>query len=259
MRNLEHRPTFEEAMSKRGVTAEVLQLDITDLASIERAVEQVLERAGDIYGLINNAGIGMRGFFEDHTDSAIRDVFNTNVFGTMSMTRAVLPHMRAVGQGRIIIITSVGGRISSLGVSAYCSTKFAQEGFGEALYQELLPFGIFVSLIEPAIIKTERWGTNRGVSEWALNKESPYYEWFLNSERLADRLVETSPTTPTDVAKAVHKALSSARPRLRYMVGSRASLVMSIRRYLPATLFERLYFGEAIKRVTGSRRKSYKH
>jgi NAD(P)-dependent dehydrogenase (short-subunit alcohol dehydrogenase family) len=228
----------------------VLQLDITDGASIEAAVRGVVDRSGGIFALVNNAGIGLRGYFEDLSDEEIRQVFDANVFGTMAVTREVLPHMRAARRGRIIIITSVGGRIGSLAVSAYCASKFAQEGFGESLAQEVVPFGIHVSLVEPAIIKTERWGLNRATAKGALTSESPYSAWFRESERLANRLVETSPTRPVDVARAVHRALSASRPKLRYVVGWRAGLVIALRRHLPGELFERLYFGEAVRRVT---------
>ena len=250
IRRLDDNHRLMEECVRRNVRLEVLQLDITDPNSIRNACNTIVEECGGIYGLINNAGIGLRGYFEDQLDEEIRDVFDTNVFGTMAVTRAVLPYMRKNRRGRIVIITSIGGRIASLAVSTYCSTKFAQEGFGEALAQEVIPFGIRVSLVEPAIIKTERWGVNRGIARKSLDPQSEYYNWFQNSERLADRLVETSPTKPIDVAKAVYKALSVRNPKLRYMVGQRANLVMSMRRYLPGELFERIYFGEAVRRVT---------
>ena len=255
MRDLQRRPALDEAATRRKVQLHVLRLDITDKESIDRAVRTVIEQAGGIYGLVNNAGIGLRGYFEDLSEEEIRRVFEVNVFGTMAVTRAVLPYMRAARRGHIVIITSVGGLIASLAVSAYCATKFAQEGFGESLAQELVPFGIYVSLVEPAIIKTERWGINRAVAKKALEPESPYYAWFRESERLADQVVETSPTKPVEVAEAVYSALTARRPKLRYMVGRRAGLVVALRRYLPAELFERLGFGEAIRRVTKTGRR----
>lgn len=250
MRDLGQRGALDEAAARRGVQLHVLQIDITKKDEIEGAVGTVVEQSGGIYGLVNNAGIGVRGYFEDLSEKEIRSVFETNVFGTMAITRAVLPHLRAARRGRIVIVTSVGGRIGSLAVSAYCATKFAQEGFGESLAQEVAPFGIYVSLVEPAIIRTERWGANRGVAKRALDPKSPYCAWFHESERLVNRLVKTSPTKPVDVARAVHSALAARRPRLRYMVGRRARLVMILRRYLPGELFERLYFGEVVRRVT---------
>ena len=252
--DLSQQAAVDTAAAERGVSLQVLQLDVTDQQNIQSAVDTIVEEAGGIYGLVNNAGIALRGYFEDLSEEEIRQLFEVNVFGTMAVTRMVLPHMRDARRGRIVIITSVGGRIGSLAVSTYCATKFAQEGFGESLAQEVVPFGIYVSLVEPAIIKTERWGPHRGFAGHAFDPESPYYAWFLESQRLTDRLVETSPTRPIDVARSVHRALTAERPRLRYVVGWRASLVLTLRCYLPGELFERLYFGEAVRRVTSGKR-----
>lgn len=250
---LRDRETIEAAAERRSVSVRVQELDITDLQSIRDAVRTVVDESGGIFGLVNNAGIGLRGFFEDLSEEEIRQVFHVNVFGTMAVTKAVLPHMRRDGCGRIAIVTSVGGRIGSLGVSAYCATKFALEGFGESLAQEVAPFGIQVCMVEPAITKTERWTVNRGVAKEALNQASPYAEWFRETERLVDKLVESSPTKPVHVAKAIEKAFSARRTRLRYLVGPRAKLVVALRRYLPGELFERIYFGAVIRRVTGGK------
>lgn len=253
MRDLNRRRRLDAEVARRGVQLEVLQLDVTDESNITTAVHTIVDRAGGIYGLVNNAGIVLRGYFEDLSDAEIRQVFETNVFGTMAVTRAVLPYMRVAHQGRIVIITSVGGRIGSAAVSAYCASKFALEGFAESLAQEVQPFGIRVVLVEPAIIKTEVWNANRGIAKGALNAGSPYYAWFCKSEQLADRLVESSPTQPIHAAQTVHRALTVRRPRLRYVVGWRAGLILTLRRYLPGELFERLYFGEAVRRVTSAR------
>ncbi len=252
MRDLAGRDNLEEAANRAQTQLRVLQLDVTDAASIEQAVGTIVAEAGGIYGLVNNAGVGLRGYFEDLGDDEIRQVFDANVFGVMAVTRAVLPHMRAARRGRVIIITSVASKVASMGLSAYCSSKFAQEGFGESLALEMLPFGIYVSLVEPAIIKTERWGVNRGTARGALNPASPYHALFAASERAADRLVESSPTKPVDVAARVYTALTAPRPQLRYVVGWRAGLVIALRRYLPGELFERLYFGTSVRHVVRS-------
>ena len=196
---------------ERHVDIRVLPLDVTDRESIHRTVQTIVTESGGIYGLINNAGIGLRGYFEDLSAEEIQQVFDANVFGLMAVTRAVLPYMRQAGRGRIILISSVGGRIGALGVSAYCATKFAVEGFGESLFQELAPLGVKVVLIEPGIIKTERWTTNRGLAKGALNSESPYCDWFRQVEKESDALVRASTATPVDVAAIVHQALT-ARP-----------------------------------------------
>jgi NAD(P)-dependent dehydrogenase (short-subunit alcohol dehydrogenase family) len=212
----------------------------------------VLARVPRLFGLVNNAGVVLRGYFEDLSEAEIRRVFETNVFGTMALTRAVLPHLRAAGGGRIVITTSVGGRIGAPAVSAYCASKFALEGFGEALAQEVGPLGVRVALVEPPIVRTPVWEENRGVSPAALDPASPYHRWFLEEERLADRLLRSSPTTPADVARAVVRALTDTRPRLRYLVGRRAARVLRLRRLLPGEWFERLYFGETVRRLTAA-------
>jgi NAD(P)-dependent dehydrogenase (short-subunit alcohol dehydrogenase family) len=142
IRDLENRQNVLDAAFARGVELEVVQLDMTDPASIEQAVGTVVAANGTIFGLVNNGGIGLRGCLEDTTDDEVRRLFETNVIGTVAVTRAVLPHMRAAGRGRIVTITSVGGRISAFGVGLYCESKFAQEGLAEALWQEVGHFGI---------------------------------------------------------------------------------------------------------------------
>jgi NAD(P)-dependent dehydrogenase (short-subunit alcohol dehydrogenase family) len=253
LRDVEHRPSVIEAAEQRGVALEVIQLDITDPSSVQAAVEAIVDASGGIYGLINNAGIGLRGCFEDLDEAEIRRVFEANVFGTMAVTRRVLPHMRAARRGRIVTISSVGGRIATFGLSAYCSTKFAQEGFGEALALEVAAFGIQSILIEPGIIKTSRWTVNRGTAAKALNPESPYHAMFQRHEELADRFVESRKTRPVHVAKAVHQALTARRPRMRYVVGRPASVVVALRGLLPDRLFERIYFGALLRHVQGGK------
>jgi NAD(P)-dependent dehydrogenase (short-subunit alcohol dehydrogenase family) len=212
-------------------------------------VSTIVEANGTIFALVNNGGIGLRGCLEDTTDEEVRRLFETNVVGTVAVTRAVLPHMRAARRGRIVTITSVGGRISAFGVGLYCASKFAQEGLTEALWQEVGHFGIRAVIVEPGIIKTERWGIHRGEAAGASDPQSPYYSLFRASEAAADRLVERSKTTPADVAETVHKALTAESPKLRYVVGRPAAVVIKLRRFLPERLFERIYFGSFQKRI----------
>jgi NAD(P)-dependent dehydrogenase (short-subunit alcohol dehydrogenase family) len=249
VRDLASSRTVLDAATARGVELEVVQLDITDSTSIEQAVSAIVEANGTIFALVNNGGIGLRGCLEDTTDEEVRRLFETNVVGTVAVTRAVLPHMRAAGRGRIVTITSVGGRISAFGVGLYCASKFAQEGLTEALWQEVGHFGIKAVIVEPGIIKTERWGIHRGEAEGASDPSSPYYRLFRASEAAADRLVERSKTTPADVAETVHKALTAENPKLRYVVGRPAAVVIKLRRFLPERFFERIYFGSFQKRI----------
>ncbi len=250
MRDTSEAGTLLDAAKSRNTTLKVLSLDVTDKASIQQAVETIVSETGGIYGVVNNAGVGLRGYFEDLDDEEIRRMFDANVFGVMEVTRAVLPHMRKARRGRVLLISSVGGRIGSLGVSTYCSTKFALEGFGESLFMELAPLGVKVVLIEPGIIKTERWTSNRGQGARAGDPNSPYAAWFSRSEQEADKLVQASTATPVDVAEVIHQALVAEHPKLRYMVGRKAKLAVGLRRWLPGNLFERLYFGTVIRRAT---------
>jgi NAD(P)-dependent dehydrogenase (short-subunit alcohol dehydrogenase family) len=250
LRDLGQQADILDAAKERQVSLRVLQLDVTDAESIEGAIGTIVAESGGIFGLVNNAGIGLRGCFEDLSEGEIRQVFEANVFGTMAVTRRVLPHMRAAGRGRVVTITSVGGRIATFGLTAYCSTKFAQEGFAEALALELAPFGVQSILVEPGMIKTSRWTVNRGTAAHALDPNSPYRAMFRRHEELSDRFVESRKTRPVDVAKAVHRALTARRPRMRYVVGRPALAALALRRHLPGELFERIYFGSLVRSLT---------
>lgn len=238
-----------EAAKQRGASLEVLKLDLTNRTSIEAAVRSVVETAGGIFGLVNNGGVGLRGCLEDCTQEEIEQVFETNVLGTIAVTKAVLPHMREAGCGRIVTVSSVGGRVCGFGVTTYCASKFAQEGLGEGLALEVAPFGIQSVIVEPGIIKTTRWSRHRGSAAGASDPASPYHELFWASEAIADKIVERSPTRPAQVASTIEQALTAKQPRMRYVVGRGAALVIFLRRYLPQAVFERLYFGGQLRRL----------
>ena len=242
-------PEVLRAAAERGVELEVLTLDLTNPASIAGAVGTAAGRAGGIYALVNNGGVGLRGALEDCSDEEIRRVVETNVLGTIAATKAVLPHLRAAGCGRIVTVTSVGGRIPGFGVSVYCASKFAQEGLAEGLALELAPLGIQSVIVEPGMVQTSRWADHRGTAAGARDETSPYHARFWASEAIADRIVERSPTTAADVAAAIHTALAAERPRLRYVVGRGASLAIALRRHLPERTFERLYHGGHLRRL----------
>jgi NAD(P)-dependent dehydrogenase (short-subunit alcohol dehydrogenase family) len=248
MRDPARREQLDLSAARHKVSLDVVKLDVTCEADADAAVLSIVARCGAIYGLINNAGVQVRGYFEDQSEAEIRQVIETNVFGAMNVTRSVLPHMRAAGRGRIVMVTSVGGRMGSPGLTSYCASKFALEGIGECLALEVAPMGIQVVLVEPGIIRTEIWGQNRNVAGGAASIHSPYYRWFAASEKLADWALRTSTTTPEDVASVVHTCLTAGRPRLRYVIGWRARVLLACRRLFP-TLFERIYFNQLLKRL----------
>jgi NAD(P)-dependent dehydrogenase (short-subunit alcohol dehydrogenase family) len=241
MRDLGRRDALEAEAARRGASVEVVALDVTEKDGVRAAVETVVQRAGALDALVNNAGVQVRGYFEDLSAAEIARVFETNLFGAMSVTRAVLPHFRAAGRGRIVNVSSIGGRLGAPALSAYCASKFALEGWSEALSLEMKLVGVDVSLVAPAIVKTEIWGANRRVAARAAQPDSPYHGVFTRSEGLADRLVANAPTTAHDVARVVHRALTARRPRLRYVVGRRARALLALRAYLPGESFERIY------------------
>jgi NAD(P)-dependent dehydrogenase (short-subunit alcohol dehydrogenase family) len=253
MRNLERRGDLDATAARRNAKLDVLQLDVTDDASIRKAVETVASRSGELYGLVNNAGSILSGYFEEVSDEEMRQVFDANFFGTLSMTRAVLPMMRKAQRGRIVIMSSTGGRLGSPGNSAYCSSKFALEGLAECLLQEMALFGIQVSLVEPGFVRTELFGRNRHVATRATAADSPYRAWFQKLDQMTEREVESAVISPTDVAEVVLRILEAKRPRLRYLVGRRARFLINLRRYLPGEIFDDFWIREMTRRVTGTK------
>jgi NAD(P)-dependent dehydrogenase (short-subunit alcohol dehydrogenase family) len=223
LRDPSRREALDDVARQRGVSLRVLRLDVTVPSTIEDAVGTIVEESGGVFGLVNNAGLLIRGYFEDLLDREIHQIFDTNVFGTMAVTRAVLPHMRAARRGRIVIVTSVAGKIGAPSGSAYSASRFAQEGFGESLNQEVEPLGIRVVLVEPGITKTQRWTIEMGAGERVRDPAGPYHDWYLRAERLFNEAMESSPITTSDVARTIDRALTAPRPRLRYVVGRRAS------------------------------------
>jgi NAD(P)-dependent dehydrogenase (short-subunit alcohol dehydrogenase family) len=238
------------AVERLGPGVRAVRMDVTDTDSIGAAISTIVAQAGRLDALVNNAGLYLRGFFEDLREADIRSVFDVNVFGTMAVTRAALPHLRAADGGRLITISSVAGRSGSLITSSYCASKFALEGWGESLAMELAPWGIDAVLVQPAILRANDWSTDRGTAPGALDPASPYYGWFGRARDLMDRVARSSPTDGADVAKTVERALTAWPPRFRYLVGGRARVIFALRRYVPGELVQRLFAAEVIRRVT---------
>ena len=220
---------------------DVVPLELTDPHSVEACVRTIGERTGGVAALINNAGTQLRGFFEDVSDEELRNLFDINFFGVAAFTRAMIPLVRRNGAGgRIIFVTSVGGLIGTHGLSAYCATKFALEGLAECLRLELAPYGIHVSAVEPGIVNTPIWGKNKMVARAAGQPDSPNYPLFQETEKWGEWALNASPIRPVHVAQTIHRALTAKRPKMRYIVGSRPTLLLSIRRYLPGEIVDRI-------------------
>jgi NAD(P)-dependent dehydrogenase (short-subunit alcohol dehydrogenase family) len=212
----------------------MLLLDVTSDASVEAAVGEVIRLEGRIDLLVNNAGFGVApGGAEESSIEQARSIFETNFFGLIRMTRAVVPHMRRQGSGRIINIGSVLGLLPMPYGALYAATKHAVEGYSESLDHELRTRGIRVSVIEPAYTKTQ-FDTN------LLEPDSKLDEYRAARAALGKVLKEVMATgdEPSVVAEVVLKAASAERPKLRYPAGGLANRLRWLRRFAPASILD---------------------
>jgi NAD(P)-dependent dehydrogenase (short-subunit alcohol dehydrogenase family) len=213
------------------------KLDVTDSDSIKATVAEAIEKFGVIDVLVNNAGYGMLGAFETSTPEQIQRQFNTNVFGLMETTRAVLPHFRDRQSGVIVNVASIGGRVAFPLYSLYHSTKWAVEGFSESLQHELLAFNIRVKIIEPGPIKTDFYDRS---AERTSNPDFPEYDAL--SDRVLTKLnqIGTTGASPDVVAKTIYGASTDKSWKLRYPADPLAKQLLLARKLLPDFLFTKL-------------------
>jgi NAD(P)-dependent dehydrogenase (short-subunit alcohol dehydrogenase family) len=247
---------LQSEASRRHVAMNTVRMDVTKQDEVRDAVEAARTRLGGFDALVQFAGMGLRGFFEDLDMDEIRRVFDVNVFGMMTVTQAVLPHMRRARKGRIILTSSIAGRMASMSIGGYASSKFAVEGWAEALRQEMRLFDVWVSLLEPGLVSTPHFTVNRNRARRAADASSPYYRWFCQHEKIVDGILARSQFTPRDVARTVESILETPRPRLRYVVGNHAKLIFALRRYIPGELFESAYWAVVRRMVTRPRRQA---
>ena len=223
---------------------ESIQLDISSSASIQNAFDQILQKTdGKLYGLFNNAAFGISGAVEDLTRDALRDIFETNLFGTHELTRLVIPVMRKQGEGRIIQNSSVLGFVALKYRGAYNATKFALEGLSDTLRMELEGTNIFVSLIEPGPIESDfRKNAYAAYKRYIDKDNSAFREIYQQTE---ERLQTEGPVVPFTlgpeaVLKKVIHALESKHPKARYYVTFPTYLFGYLKRILPASIMDRI-------------------
>lgn len=196
-----------------------LPLDVTQPESIDQAVACVLQRFGRIDVLVNNAGYAVRGAVEDISDEQVQQLFDTNVFGALRMIRAVVPHMRQRGSGRIINISSISGKLPTPANGLYSATKFALEALSDALRLELAPFGIQVVLIEPGSINTQFADKAEARAQAILsNPASPYQPLYQQDRQVAATMRRGEPG-PEVVSAVIKQAIEASRPKARYLAG----------------------------------------
>jgi NAD(P)-dependent dehydrogenase (short-subunit alcohol dehydrogenase family) len=222
--------------------AKTLELDVTDEKSMKKAVEEVQGDGGSIGSLVNNAGYSQSGAIETIPMDSVRRQFETNVFGLMRMCQLVLPGMRKAGEGRIVNISSMGGKLVFPGGGVYHATKHAVEAISDALRFEVAGFGVDVVIIEPGLIVTEFGETAVG-SMAEVESDGPYAK-FNNEVAAATAGAYTGPMAkfgggPETVAAKIEKALTARRPSPRYKVTPSARVVMGMRSGMTDRMWDR--------------------
>lgn len=219
---------LERMRSLEARGAHLLSLDLTDEASMTAAVAQIVSEAGRIDALVNNAGYGAYGALEDIALDEARRQVEVNLFGLARLTQLVLPTMRAQHSGRIVNISSIGGKIHEPMGAWYHATKFAVEGLSDCLRMELAPFGIDVVVIQPGAIKTE-WSAIARESLIETSGSGPYAEQARVTAALLAGADSGNGSPPEVVVRALSQALSARRPKTRYVIGGGAKPLIAMR------------------------------
>ncbi len=216
---------------------EMCKLDVCSDASVHQCVAEILDTAGKIDVLVNNAGYALMGPAEATSADEAQAQFETNYFGLVRLANAVVPAMRARKSGRIINISSLVGFAAIPFMAHYSASKFAVEGYSEALYQELLPFGIRVSLIQPGVTSTDLFGDNGTEAETNIED---YVPWLRKAQdSMTARMGKAISTN--HIARAVEKTITARNPALRIPVGPDASLVSRLKRFVPPETFKKIW------------------
>ena len=220
----------EELRSAASDRLTPLRIDITDDESIKAAAQQVQAAGPALAGLVNNAGVVVAGPIEYLPLEELRRQLEVNLIGHVAMTQAMLPLLRA-GRGRIVNLSSIGGRLANPFIGAYVASKFALEGLSDSLRRELRPLGVKVSVVEPGSVATEIWRKGDEEAEQVLDRIPPeglqvYGEGIAAAQKAASQLAQQA-ISPEEVAKVIAHALSAGRPKTRYVVGRDARIQAS--------------------------------
>ena len=239
MRDLSRRAKLDQAATAAGVTDEIdiRALDITHFPDIVTVVDTVVGDYGRIDALVNNAGFAVAGFAEDIRLEELRLQLETNFFGTVAMTKAVLPVMRHQGSGHIIQMSSIGGLQGSLTLSSYAASKHALEGWSESLRLEVKPLGIQVVLVEPGAFDTGIWTQGARMGEESKKTTSPNFERSLRMREVIRKIPKADPIA---VARAIVAIAENPNPKLRYLVGRDAKIQLALKRLLPWKIYEKM-------------------
>jgi len=236
MRDLEKQGPLCDELESRNARADIFEMDVTDVASVDRAVSEIGAKYGSLDVLINNAGMAVGGAFEDLTQAEIRWVMETNFFGVQNVTRAVIPLMRPQRAGRIINLSSVSGFYGAPGLGAYNASKWALEGFSESLAHELSFFGIHVILIEPASYKTKIFKENIHLAGNFSNPRSPYFAISRHLKECVDAQLADNHRNPEDVVRVIEHAVVARNPKFRYQTEIEGKTMYLLKRFLPTRM-----------------------
>ncbi len=229
MRNIEKSLELKSIADKEKLQSlRFVQLDVTDDNSVNNAIQTISTESGRIDILVNNAGYALTGAFEDISIEEIKTQYETNVFGLMRTTQAVLPIMRKQKSGLIVNISSGVGRFGIPTSSAYVSTKFAVEGLSESMSYEIEPFGIKTVIIEPGVIKTNFLNSMK-LAKKSQDPNSPYIQLMKGIESGMKKMMENG-STPEYVAKVVLDAVIDKNPKLRYLAGEDVQQIMEVKK-----------------------------
>jgi len=234
MRNTSKAGKIQEIAKKENLNLKVIELDVDKEDSIKSAVKKIQEQKGRIDVLVNNAGYGLFGCIEDITMDELKAQFQTNFFGIVSLIQEIAPIMRKQGSGIIVNISSVAGRIGFPGTPAYISSKFALEGLSECMRYELSPFGIKTIIIEPGVIQTNFFSSMKV----ADGKPGSPYKEITEKVMNGVKMMAEMGTPPVEVAKTIMKAIKTAEPLPRYVVGSDASMFLEAKKMKTDLEFE---------------------
>ena len=234
------RPDTLQDLEARG--CKLLALDVCDESSMQAAVAAVEQAEGAVGVLVNNAGYSQSGAVETVPLDQVRRQFETNVFGLVRMVQLVLPAMRRQGWGKIVNISSMGGKLTFPGGGYYHGTKHAVEAISDALRWEVRKFGVDVIVIEPGLIKTQFGETAVGSIDGSVSADGPYAE-FNEAVATATAGIYDGPMArlgagPEAVARKIEKAISSRRPRTRYPVTASARLALTQRRLMTDRMWD---------------------
>jgi len=231
----------EKMQELKQAGVKLLAMDVTDEAAMVHGVNEILQAEGRIDVLVNNAGYGSYGALEDVPLSEARYQFEVNIFGMARLTQLVLPYMRRQRSGRIINISSIGGKIGEPHGAWYHATKFAVEGLSDSLRMELKEFGIDVVIIEPGAIITE-WASIARENMLRVSGNTDYKELTVKHANMFAR-ADKAGSQPIVVARTIVRAITANRPKTRYATGGGAKIILFVRRILSDRMFDRLMLG----------------